>query len=192
MKVTGLISEQPKITYEDIRQKVRERQIQVGAFVKDLDIEEVGIVTAINSEEKSFSVEFISNSEKITYNFISDAFQLATEEDVVNAYYRQSLLENETEVKKVYDLKYIFIEKIKAVGQVIVAVNHEVVLFKYLFKLKTSTVITEDTNMTGFFPRTERLNINKEGWREATPEEIELYQKKVLESYEKAFPKAYQ
>lgn len=192
MKVTGLISEQAEIKIEDIRQKVRERQIQLGAFVKDLDIEEVGIVTNVDAEAKKFSIEFIKSNETNTYDFTSDAYQLATEEEVVKTYYRQSLLENDTEVKKVYDMKYVFIGKIQAVGEVIHAVNEEIVLVKYLFKLKTPTIIEENTNMNGFFPRTGKLNIKKEEWREATSQELELYKKKVQEAYEKAFPKAYQ
>lgn len=195
MSVKGLVENRNKITFEEVRNKVREfivqadgLQVEVGVHIKDLETKGIAIITDYNKTEKKFQVDFIEYEMSKTYDVDSYLYEWPTENEISTSYYKKAIKENDTLAKRVYDLGYIYDIETQSVIRVIdIATSCGVIcsrLSKGIEDSRLEEPIKEDTNMKGYFMNIDAFEVSEDNWRIATPAEVEFFKRKTEEAYQ--------
>lgn len=185
MGANKLVENGQEISYEEIWRKVRELQVQIGVHIKDLETKCIAVIKNYNEVKKEFYAEFIEHDNGKTYSVDSYLYEFANEKEVTTSYYRKAIKENNTPAKNAYDLGYIYDIEAQCVVRVIdIATANGIICSRLTKEEEGFGLITENTNMKGYFLNIDAFEITEGNWRVATPEEIEFFKKKANEAHE--------
>lgn len=165
-----------------IEEKILKKVIQIETYVYDLETREVGMITSINEENNEIAVTLVRKNTQVRYKIGKKQYRLAMEGEIVDAYFRRHLVQNDPTLQEMYNKGYVYILNLNAIGVVTDVMGENVFKISYFGKIGKVEPITESTNMTGYFPRTYALSTDLDDWRWATEEEIALFKKKAAET----------
>lgn len=165
---------------EAVRLEIRKKLIRKDSYVIDLKDQSIGEVFLVDEWQGFFKAIMLDTEEVRTYKYTDYNVRIAAEEELIEYFANNLLIEGDTSAKFWNDQKYVYLSRLSKVARILHAEKNKIEV-EFLFKLKEQELIKEDTDMSAYFLRKQVLDTKNLEWRKADQSEIDLFLKKVDE-----------